>query len=978
MNPTILMNPNKIPTIPSFRPEFTTAFSAPRRLCQFRINLICALVLPSAAFAQSASSEPSANRNNPIEAETVVLSPFTVTAEKDNGYQAASTLAGSRLSTELRDTPASISVFTKEFLTDIGALNVKEAMEYGLNTQQDFTDTTGLNAVQYNDVQVKMRGFTGASLTRNFFPVVIAVDAFNMERIDFSRGPNSILNGIGGPGGSVDTSTKRASLSGDTNEFQFRVGSWEDYRGALDVNRTFAGKRAALRVNLMAQDKKGWREFEFLKRNSTALAATWQPFKNTEIRVEGEFNKIEQLNAQPWAAADYVTPWIAAGKPISANNTTSVAGTNTWGTPALIYDAASGQGPVSWAGTRQTPITLPLSIAQPSFPRPILDESILPRTSNLIGPGGTTNNESYSYSAFIEQRIGPVFLEFAVNKQSEKRDVRSAVNWNDVALHGDANALLPSNTLPNGNLPPNAGTANPNAGKFYVISRASYRSLDRDNDNYRVTAAYSLDLTKRNIWLGHYNIAALLARNITRQDTEALNETNITPAGTAQYPLNLTSGNNAIFRKTYLDFSGSGAGLRGQVNPFTNPIINLNGVTSGFVRTGDTSGISEITTDSAMIALQAAWLKDHLHVTAGFRRDEQSSLVAAGAQRDPITLEWGRKSFAGVAPVVFAGNTTTLGTVFHLNKIASLFYNQSDNFVGQGSTDFLNRAFGPRKGEGVDLGFRLQLLDNRVNVTVARYKTNEVNRLAQNTQTTTVLQVVNNIWTSLNLQERSTLTGNNNDSVDNSAKGWEFEVTANPTKNWRITANLSKGELQQTNTTPRLRAYVAENRATWNQNAGVFLTLPSPVPGSNPTVGDAIARIDTISTAIMLPEGRTPLQFVETTANLFASYSLPVGPNWLKGLRIGGGIKYRSKPVAGYDSSVASPPPVLGNEYYIVNGLLSKTFKLPAKRSVAIQLNIENILGNDDLLITDKNQNGTYRYQYLTPRRFALSATYKF
>jgi hypothetical protein len=52
----------------------------------------------------------------PASAEVIELSPFTVNTDRDVGYQAENTLAGSRLNTNLRDTPASVSVFTKEFL----------------------------------------------------------------------------------------------------------------------------------------------------------------------------------------------------------------------------------------------------------------------------------------------------------------------------------------------------------------------------------------------------------------------------------------------------------------------------------------------------------------------------------------------------------------------------------------------------------------------------------------------------------------------------------------------------------------------------------------------------------------------------------------------------------------------------------------------------------------------------------------------
>ena len=65
------------------------------------------------------------------------LSPFVVTSEKDNGYVATNSLAGSRLNTKLADTPASISVMTKDFINDIAAISVTGVMEYAVNAGND-------------------------------------------------------------------------------------------------------------------------------------------------------------------------------------------------------------------------------------------------------------------------------------------------------------------------------------------------------------------------------------------------------------------------------------------------------------------------------------------------------------------------------------------------------------------------------------------------------------------------------------------------------------------------------------------------------------------------------------------------------------------------------------------------------------------------------------------------------------------------
>ncbi|MCX6931965.1 MAG: hypothetical protein NTZ29_04650, partial [Verrucomicrobia bacterium] len=205
------------------------------------------LVSPLAALAQTAPPASARSSATPEPEGAVVLSPFQVTTDKDVGYAAANSLSGSRLNTELRNTPAAISVFTKEFLDDIGALSTLGAMEYAMNASREFTDYTGLSSAQQSDGNIQVRGFTGASLGRDFFTWRVSSDVFNTERLDFSRGPNSILFGVGGPGGIVNTSTKRAHLVGkSTDQVQVRVGSWDDYRATADVNRRI-GKTVAVR-----------------------------------------------------------------------------------------------------------------------------------------------------------------------------------------------------------------------------------------------------------------------------------------------------------------------------------------------------------------------------------------------------------------------------------------------------------------------------------------------------------------------------------------------------------------------------------------------------------------------------------------------------------------------------------------------------------------------------------------------------------
>ena len=64
-----------------------------------------------------AQTAPATSAAKPAAAtETVLLNPFEVSTSKDTGYVAGCSLACGRAETQLRLTPASISVMTREFM----------------------------------------------------------------------------------------------------------------------------------------------------------------------------------------------------------------------------------------------------------------------------------------------------------------------------------------------------------------------------------------------------------------------------------------------------------------------------------------------------------------------------------------------------------------------------------------------------------------------------------------------------------------------------------------------------------------------------------------------------------------------------------------------------------------------------------------------------------------------------------------------
>jgi outer membrane receptor protein involved in Fe transport len=74
--------------------------------------LLSLLFLPLLSAALLAQSAPP---SIPAREGVVELSAFVITSEKDLGYAATSSLAGTRIRTELKDLANPISVVTREF-----------------------------------------------------------------------------------------------------------------------------------------------------------------------------------------------------------------------------------------------------------------------------------------------------------------------------------------------------------------------------------------------------------------------------------------------------------------------------------------------------------------------------------------------------------------------------------------------------------------------------------------------------------------------------------------------------------------------------------------------------------------------------------------------------------------------------------------------------------------------------------------------
>ena len=98
------------------------------------------LVLSAGAQTKPADPVPAADPNRE-KGEMVVLSPFEVTSD-NKGYFSPNTMSGTRFNTKLEDLAASMTVVTKEQMSDFAMLDINDIFLYtaGAEGTGTFTD----------------------------------------------------------------------------------------------------------------------------------------------------------------------------------------------------------------------------------------------------------------------------------------------------------------------------------------------------------------------------------------------------------------------------------------------------------------------------------------------------------------------------------------------------------------------------------------------------------------------------------------------------------------------------------------------------------------------------------------------------------------------------------------------------------------------------------------------------------------------
>jgi outer membrane receptor protein involved in Fe transport len=290
-------------------------------------------VVPRIAVAQAATDTSTTTTTTTTTApaaapsdqeEPTVLSPFVVDAAEDKGsYKANSTLAGTRVRTDLKDVASAISVVTAQFLQDTGAKNASDLLVYTPSTEVaglrgNFSGAAGSAVVQENTVSAttRVRGLDSADNTRDYFLTDIPWDSFDVGRVDLQRGPNSILFGTGSPAGIINVSTNGAAFNNSYNVTN-RFDQYGSLRDSVTINQEIIPGVLAIRLAALQDNEKFEQADAFENTNRYYGAFRFDPKlfgKDSHTTIRGNFERGQQTSDEPRTLppTDEITPWFTS------------------------------------------------------------------------------------------------------------------------------------------------------------------------------------------------------------------------------------------------------------------------------------------------------------------------------------------------------------------------------------------------------------------------------------------------------------------------------------------------------------------------------------------------------------------------------------------------------------------------------------------------------------------------------------------
>jgi len=970
------------------------------------------------------------------------MSPFEVQSSEETGYRARNTLAGSRISTNLDDLAAPITVVTKDFLNDIGAVNVNDILTYevGAEGTKDFSSNTPQlgrtsdNAAQDPNASTRGRGLAAFDMTRDYFFSLavdgnngfvqqsVGFDAYNLDNVTIIRGADSILAGLGSPAGLINYAPQTALLNQNHTLVSYRFGSYNDQRAVLNTNLVLKPETLAIRVAGEWSDKGFQAQPAYDHDKRWYLAGTWQPFSKTTVHASFEDVRVNAHYPSTFTPEDDITQWIQLGKPVAHTPSSTVnflsgggynSGPNVYygQNGALIYGYNnSTQDTFFQQNLNNVGIWQPLRMSNDKY-----------GDWHELNTNGTRQQNKLTTDEFsVNQEVFPGFNLNAsyVHEISNYKQLNLG-RPDFVADSVDVNQQLPW------------GAPNPYFGDTYMY----FAGLDNQQTTYqtnrvaRLTGTYDLDLTRYNRWLGRWVATGFIEDRHTTFDFNDYNATQAAAGATVGGgPGVVTYTGGSAANGYFSNFAAVTPGL------FTDaPFADATGkVTNSFTTVYDLKeeekSVTELSTSAVVLQ---AYLLDNLAVgTFGLRRDindagflSNNGVDAVSGLVNPLPSN---QYSAGPLTEIKA-QTKSYGVVLHGPQIGnvnlrwlSVGYNQSQNFIpNAGSIDLLGNATPNPTGKTKDYSVSASLFGGALNAKIDWFTNVAANGSAPTVNFPLVqwsipfISLANNnangmgAFADLARQAGVTnyqsglasgiTTGDprlaNAYTANTQSKGMEFELTYNITKNWRLFGTVTREQAEQSNIAPALTTFINQRVAYW-QSLGIWngpLTTKQDWSGA-PETGQQVFNDDVLGPFISYQsaDGQPSEQLHKWKYSGVTNYTFDHGI--VKGLGVGGGLVWLDKAIIGNPAiyslvngtqtvtGLDLAHPYTSPDQITIEGWLTYTTRLLSDRyKTSFRFEVDNLGSSGGYWPLAANSDGTHQlFRINPPATYYFTTTFEF
>jgi outer membrane receptor protein involved in Fe transport len=924
---------------------------------------VLTLGLGAYAKAQTAqTAQPEAAANPTPDQAVVTMDPFTVDTAKDNGYIATDSLAGGRYAAPIRDTPAPMSTITGQFIEDLSVTNLNDLLPWSLNTVMT-SDRSGLNGGSggsvFNYWSISSRGGQsvqgGTPPTRNYFPTFIVEDTYDIDRVEFDEGPNSILFGIGDIGGSVNAYTKTARFDKNFENVELQGNSWGGYRFTMDVNEAVGN--LAIRFNAVAADEQGFRDGDFHHKLGATIAGTYKFNKDTsQLRVELQgwnekkaiFGPTYQDNVSLWDGKTVAPTWGAAIANEGANPQTTagapgVTGMSGWGLPNYNV-LIPGMGIMNWSKGVTTMGTN--NIAWGAYLRP--------DSFSYAPTGGTTIMALPSRDFTIAPTDGylkPQALDFTVTfdqKISDNLDLElAAYHYVDdqysINFEGANNVSRDlNNQLPN-------GQANPNVGQLYSDYFLDKQVQDHWVTEVRGQVSYHFDTSLFNVPLKQVFSVSMGQQTVAYDARQFL-------ADDTQLDQNNWNSNNwtmdMVWARVYWNNPQPTLNVPGYVKYIAAPFNWYDFNSTQTVKYGGAFGQTRL------------W-GDRLDLTYGARRDE---------------VDYSKVGLRGTSNPVVTGSsksdTYSVGLIGYATDWLGFFANESTNATpasGGYAPGLQGQEYGTSKGKGQNIGARLTTKDGKYYASLSYYKDTASNVIGG------FDPGFQNIWddylvaggTARDIGPAGQINGTTafggaamqySTIYDVKYTGYEVEVVANPTENIRLEVHYARPKGQDTNDGIDGLNYFNAHLSEWSAVAAGTTTADQKLASdlTNAKNGYAVAAVPTLAA-----------QVEKDHFNAFATYTFS-DPTF-KGLEFGFGAAERGARQIDQVNSTNSI-----TTYSALLAYSRTMYTFGRKLHWRFQVNVDNLFGSNTLEFMSYNGTTPMDWNFYPPRKFTFTASLYF